>query len=117
MKGAQNNDGLDGRAGQLGRDIRRNPRQADHLDLQHLPRSQRTLEVGTTEVLQAQHKGAAGDGPLDLVGVNGQLIADRGSDQVGAVRIEPLLHQEIDLPEIDDTEIDRQFLGFADPRP
>jgi hypothetical protein len=45
------------------------------------------------------------------------LIADSGSDQVGAVRIKALLHQEIDLTQVDYAQVDRQFLRFTDPGP
>ena len=45
VEGTQNNNGLDGGAGQLRGDIVRDPRQANHLDLQHLSRSQRLFEV------------------------------------------------------------------------
>ncbi len=80
MKGTQHMDRLDRRARQSGRDIRRNPRQADNLNLQHLPGLPRLLQLSTTDVLQAQHERAAGDSLLDLLCVNAQLIADRGAE-------------------------------------
>ncbi len=115
VKSAQDNYGLDGRAGQLCRDVVRDPRQADDLDLKHLSRGKRTLEVRTGHVLQTQYERTAGDRAFDRVGVHGELISDRCPDQIRAIRIEPLLHEEIDLPQINDSEVDRQFLGIPDP--
>src|SRR4051794_3379989 len=44
--------------------------------------------------------------PLDLV-------ADGGADEVGAVGAEALLHQKVDMAEIDVAEVDRDLLGVA----
>ena len=41
-----------------------------------------------------------------------ELIADRGADEVGAVGVEALAHQQIDMAKIDVSEIDRDFLGL-----
>jgi hypothetical protein len=48
--------------------------------------------------------------PLDL-------IADRRADEVRPVGIEAVLHQQIDVTEIDVAEIDRDLLGLAYLRP
>src|SRR3546814_5114940 len=39
-----------------------------------------------------------------------------GSDQVAAVRIEALLHQQVDVAEVDEAEIDRDLLIVASLR-
>jgi hypothetical protein len=45
--------------------------------------------------------------------MKGKLVANRRSDQVGPVRIKAFLDQQIDLPEIDGTEVDRDFFRVA----
>jgi hypothetical protein len=57
------------------------------------------------------------NGLLDGVVVAIELIADRCSDEVGAVGIKPLLHQEVDVTEIDIAEIDRDLLAISHFRP
>src|SRR5204862_5402483 len=42
------------------------------------------------------------------------LVADRRADQVRAIRVEAFLHEQVDLAEVDDAEVDRELLGFAD---
>ena len=71
-------------------------------DLKTLPLKQLTVEgkveVRTTEMLQSKHEGSASDRSLDRLAMGQQLVANCRSDQVGAVGIETLLHQKIDLP-------------------
>jgi hypothetical protein len=42
--------------------------------------------------------------------VRGDLVADGGADQVGAVGVEPFLHKKIDLAEVDEAHVDRDLL-------
>ena len=42
----------------------------------------------------------------------GELGADRGTNEVGAVGVEAFLHQQIDLPQVDEAQIDRDLLGL-----
>src|SRR5581483_6409105 len=49
----------------------------------------------------------------DHVGMTFELVADRGPDEIGAVRVEPFLHHQVDLTEIDKTEIDRDLFGIG----
>src|SRR5215212_4042641 len=39
-----------------------------------------------------------------------ELVTDGRSDEVGAVRVEPVLHHQIDMAEINVAEIDRDLL-------
>jgi len=59
----------------------------------------------------------AGRGLLDHVGVTLKLIADRRPDEIGAVRIESVLHHQIDVAQVDVAKIDRDLLGFRRLRP
>ena len=49
----------------------------------------------------------------DLLAVGRKLVADRRANEVGAVGIEAFVHQQIDVTEIDITQIDRDLFGFA----
>jgi len=49
----------------------------------------------------------------DRVRVRRQLVADRGSNQVGSVGIEALADQQVDLPEIDVAHVDRDLLRIG----
>ena len=71
----------------------------------------RTFQVGTGDLLQTQQQAPAGDGPFDLFRVHCQLTADRGANEVATVRIKPFLHKQVDLAEIYQAKIDRDFLG------
>ena len=48
---AEDFDGLDSGAGELGRNVVGDTRQTDHVDLEHLSGGQRSLEVCTAEML------------------------------------------------------------------
>src|SRR5437867_2720140 len=45
-----------------------------------------------------------------------QLVPDCSADEVGAVGVEALLHEQIDPPEIDETQVDSYLLGVDDVR-
>jgi hypothetical protein len=45
--------------------------------------------------------------------VSFELIADGGSNEIGAVRVEPFLHHQIHVTEVDKTEVDRDFFGVG----
>jgi len=40
-----------------------------------------------------------------------ELISDCRANEVGPIGIEPFLHEQIDLPQVDQSEIDGDFLG------
>jgi hypothetical protein len=41
-----------------------------------------------------------------------QLVADRRPDEVGAIGVDAVVDQEINLPEIDDAQVDRNLLAL-----
>jgi hypothetical protein len=43
------------------------------------------------------------------------LVPDGRPDEIGPVRIEPFLHHEIDVTEIDMAKVDRDLLGVGGP--
>lgn len=116
VKGAEHLDRFDGGDCELGCYVVGDARQAHDLDVQHLPGSARPFEIGASDMLQAEHERAARDRSLHLVRVQRQLIPDGGPDDVGTVGVEAFLDEEVDLAEIDDTEVDGELLGLADSR-
>ena len=43
-----------------------------------------------------------------------ELPPDRGADEVGAVGVEPLVDQQIDLAQVDQPDVDGDFLALVD---
>jgi len=64
-------------------------------------------------VAQAQFDALSRNGLLGCVRVPLDLVADGGADEIGAIGVEPLLHQKIDVAQIDIAEIDRDLLGVT----
>jgi hypothetical protein len=50
---------------------------------------------------------------LDGIRVSGELVADRRPDEVGAIGVEALVHQQIDMAKVDESDIDGDFLSLA----
>src|ERR1700733_3689714 len=113
MQGSEHGDRGDGGAGKIGRDILRNAGKTEDVDVQHLASLPGRFEIGAAVVPQTEVQTFARGGLLDDVGVAPELIADRRSDEVGAVRIEPVLNHQIDVAQIDITKIDRDFFSFG----
>src|SRR5436305_8866949 len=64
---------------------------------------------------QAQVEFLSGHRALDHIRMAIQLIANRGPDEVGAIGVKPVLHQQIYMAEIHISQIDRDFLTFSCP--
>jgi hypothetical protein len=103
----------DGGARKLRRDVRSDAGKAQHVDFQHLSGSTRRFEIFATVVTQTKIQPIADCGLPDNVGVPFELIANCGSNEIGPVRVETLLHHEVDLPEVNVTEIDRDLLAVS----
>src|SRR6202040_1919667 len=86
---------------------------AQHMDLQHLSGSTRRFEIFAAVVPQTEVQTLADRRLLDHVGVAFELIADCGSNEIGPVRVETLLHHEVNLPEVDVAEVDRDLLAVT----
>jgi len=50
---------------------------------------------------------------LDGIRVSGELVADRRPDEVGAIGVEALMHQQIDMAKVDESDVDCDFLSLA----
>ena len=80
------------------------------MDLQHFSGSTCRFKIVATVVPQTQIQTLAERRLLDHVGMAFELIADCGSNEIGPIRIEALLDHEVDLPEVNVAEIDRDLL-------
>src|SRR5438876_11329638 len=52
---------------------------------------------------------------LDGIRVSCKLVADRRPDEVGATGIEALANQQIDMAEVDESDVDCDFLALTRP--
>ena len=112
-QGSQHHDRLDGGAGKLRRDVRGDAGKAQHMDVELLAGGAHRFEILAAVVAQTEVQALVGHRALQRIGVALELVADRGADEVGAVRVEALLHHQVDLPKVDVAEIDRDFLAVA----
>ena len=83
------------------------------MDLELFSGCHHLFEVPPGVALQAEHHLAARNAFLQDLAVRKKLIADRGADEVGSVGVEPVLHQQIDVPEVDEPQIDRDLLRLS----
>src|SRR5271157_576198 len=87
------------------------------MDLQHLASRLAAFEVGPGEMPQTDIHRLALDGFAHHVGMPVELVADGRADEIGPVRVETVLHQQIDMTEIDIAEIDRDLLAIRPSGP
>ena len=113
LKSAEDRNRADRRFRQSGRDVGRDASEPDHLDLKALSGGDGSLEIGTAEMLKTERQRASRDGLPEHIGVLGELITNGRPHEVGAIRIEALLDQEVDVAEVDDAHVDGHLLGLA----
>ena len=87
------------------------------MNMEHLSGCTHRFEVFTAVVSQAEVQALSGYRQLDHISVAFELIADCGADEISTVRVEPLPHHQVDLAEVDISQIYRDFLGVAYLRP
>ena len=83
--------------------------------MQHLAGAPRRFEILAAVVPQPQVQTLSDRRLLHDVCVAFELVADGRPDEIRAVRIEPLLHHQIDVTEVDIAKVDRALLGIGDP--
>jgi hypothetical protein len=81
--------------------------------VQHLTGSPRRFEILAAVVPQTEVQTFSGRGLFDYVCVTFELVTDCRSNEIGTVRVEPFLHHQIDVTEVDVTKIDRNFFGVS----
>jgi hypothetical protein len=65
-------------------------------------------------VLGAQDQRPARHRAVDRVRPAVELMPDRGADEVGAVSVEALVDEQIDLAQVDQTHVDGDLLALVD---
>ena len=113
LQRAEHVNGSDGRARQFGRNIGRNNRETQNLNVKRLAGGLNGLQIAPRVMADAEIQLVTRDGLLDSIAIAIELVADRRADEIGAIGVEPLPHQQIDMPEIDVTEIDRDLLAVS----
>nr|WP_242512267.1 hypothetical protein [Pseudolysobacter antarcticus] len=94
-----------------------NSHQADDLDIQHLSLRLHAFKFTATNIVQAENQRPARYGSFDFFAMHRKLITNGGADQIGAIGIKSFLHQKVNLTEIDDAQIDREFFGIGRDAP
>src|SRR3954469_11238842 len=113
VEGAQHDKRVDRGERELGRDVGCDGGEAEDMDPELLAGGQDGLEVGAAVVAQAQIEALPRHRAIDHGGVPFKLVADRGADEVGAVGVEPLPHQQVDVAEVHVAQVDRDLLAVA----
>ncbi len=98
-------------ASKLGRNVVGDTDKAQNINVQHLTGLPDRFQILAAVVPQPKVQTFSGRGLFDDVHVTFELVADCGSNEIRAVRVEPFLHHQVDVTKIDITEIDRDFLG------
>jgi hypothetical protein len=80
--------------------------------LDHLPGVADLLQVATGVVTAAQSEGAPGRCLVESIAPGGELGTDGRADEIGAVGVEAFLDQQIDLPEVHQSQVDSDLLGL-----
>ena len=120
-------DGRDRRSRQFGGNVGGDHRQAKNLDMECLAGRPDPLQLRPREVAQTQLEVAPRNRLLHRVGLPIELSANRRPNEVGAIGIESLSNEQVDVAEIDISEIygdllavppaDRSFLPETIPLP
>src|SRR5258708_405751 len=92
VQGPQHGDRGNGGAGEIGRDVLGDAGKAQNIDVQHLTGPPRRFEILSAVVSQTKFQAFSGRGLLDYVCVTFELVTDRRSNEISAVRVEPVLH-------------------------
>jgi hypothetical protein len=117
LQGTKHVNGSDGFAREFWRDVRRDHSQPKDLDVKRLAGRLHGLQVLPAVLTQTEVELVPGHGLLDDVVVTIELVSDCCPDEVGAVGVKTLLHQKVDMAEIDIAEIDRDLFTISRFRP
>src|SRR5208283_506321 len=113
VESAEDGDRFDRRPREFRGDVVVDGRKPEDLDLEPAALGLHRLQLFAAEASEAELEGVPHDRLLDRVRIGGELVADRRSDEVGAIGIESLAHQEVDMAEVDESQVDRDLLALA----
>ena len=111
-KRSENLDSINRRQREFGRDVLGDGGQAENAQLHHGPRCSELLEVATAVVLAAERQLAPGHGSVHRARPTLKLAPDRRAYEIRPIREEALVHEEIDLTQIDQPDVDRDLLAL-----
>ena len=111
MQCSEHDHRSDSGASELGGYIRCDSGEAQYIDLEHLSGAARRFEILAAIVPQTEIQALSRCGLFDDLGMAFELVADCGSNEVGSVRVKTLLNHQIDMPEVDEPEIDRDLFA------
>ena len=100
---------------QLGRDIVGDAGETENLDVQHFSGRLDGLEILAAVVAQAEVELVSRHRFLDGIVVPIELVSNGCPDEIGPIGVEALLHEEIDMAQVDIAEVDRDLLAVAEP--
>ena len=84
-----------------------------HVDVERLSRCLQSFQVLSAVQTHTEIELVFSNRVLDGVALPIELVADRSSYEISAVGVETFLHHEVDMAEIDVTEIDRDLFAVA----
>ncbi len=84
-------------------------RQSENLDMKQFTGRTDRLKIQTAVMPQTKIELASRDGLLHRIGVTIELGSDRRTDEVGTIGVETLPDEKIDVPQIDEANVDREL--------
>jgi hypothetical protein len=99
--------------GQFRRNVVGDAGQAQDLDVKCLTCGCNGFQVFAAVTSEPELEAMAGHGLLDRVDMTIELIANGRPDEVGAICIEPLVNEKVDVTKVDIAEIDGDLLAVA----
>src|SRR5262249_49393515 len=113
VKGTKHRDRFNGRQSKRGRHVGGNGGEPEHLDVKLFTRGFDGLEIRARIVPETKLQRMPHDRFPDLLVMGRKLVADGRANEVRAVGIKAFLHQQIDMAEVNVTQVDGDLLGFA----
>ena len=81
--------------------------------MKRLIRGLNSFQVLAGVASEPELKLVAGHGLLDRIVMSIKLVANGRSDKIGTIRVEPFLHEEIDMTKVNIAEVDRYLFAVA----
>src|SRR5215831_15114189 len=113
VKGAKHRDRFNGRQSKRGRHVGGNGGEPEHLDVKLFTRGFDSLEIRARIVPETKLQRMPHDRFPDLLAMGRKLVADGRANEVRAVEIKAFLHQQIDMAEVNVTQVNGDLFGFA----
>lgn len=113
LKSTEYDDGRNRGSSEFGGYVGRNSGEPENANIDTASSGSHRFKLFSAVMLQAEIEVLATRRPLEDIGVSFELIANRGADEIGAVGKKALAHQQIDLTEVDEAKINRNFLRVS----